>query len=326
MMWIPFASVCVALGAPELGANRRRHMALDRPALADDRRTTPGRRRRSRPLRSRAASAASRRLARRRQRRLELDRLAARGMHETQPPRVQEHPVEAQRRDQLAARERPVEREIAVLRIAGDRMARVGEMNPDLVRAAGLDRHVEQAEVGEAPRHPNQADRAPAALVVLVDGPDVAAAVGERVLAQGDVDHLERLGPGADDERRIGLADRATRRARAQVVLQLDQRRARLGDEEQARGLLVEPMDELEERVRAGRAASARSRRSSRRCRRGPRRRPACRCRRSHRPRGRRRTRAPALPDARCDRRRASAGSAPRRRARAACRRLPCPC
>ena len=94
-------------------------------------------------------------------------------MHETQAPGVQEHPVEAQRGNPLASRERSIEREIAVLRIARDCMARIGEMDPDLVRAAGLERHVEQAEAGEAPRHPHQADRAPAALVVLVDGPDM---------------------------------------------------------------------------------------------------------------------------------------------------------
>ena len=118
-------------------------------------------------------------------------------------------------------------------------------------------------------------------------------AVGRRVLAQGDVDHLQRLRPGADDERRVGLADRPLGRARAQVVLQRDQRRPRLGDEQQARGLLVEAVHELEELASAGRAASARSRRSSRRCRRARRRRPACRSQTGARPRGRRRTRAP---------------------------------
>ena len=64
-----------------------------------------------------------------------------------------------------AARERLIEGEVAVLRIADDDVAGVGEVDPDLVRAAGLDGDVEQAEAGlgsEALGHAHQADRAPA--------------------------------------------------------------------------------------------------------------------------------------------------------------------
>src|SRR5204863_1880531 len=124
--------------------------------------------------------------------------------------------------------------------------ARVCEVDADLMGAAGLDRHVEQAETGKALLNPDQADRPAPALVLFVDGPDMAAAIGERVLAQRVVNDLERPGPIADDECRIGLADRAAGRARSKVVLQLDERRSRLGDEQQAGRLLVEPMDELE--------------------------------------------------------------------------------
>ena len=262
-----------------------------------------------------------------RKRRLELDRLAALRMNEAQSPRVQEHPVEAQRRGtSTAARERAVEGEVAVLRIADDRVAGVGEMDADLVRAAGLEGDVEQAEVAEPARDPNQADRAPAARIFGVDGAHVAAAVGGHVLAQRDVDHLERRRPVADDQRRIALGDGPPRLARAQVVLQRDQRRPRLGDEEQTRGLLVEAVDELEELARpgaphlldhaealaaaavdgdAGRLVDADDRfvlvddgELARR----------------------------RLPGARCGRRRAPAGSGPRRRAPGGCRRRPCPC
>ena len=83
---------------------------------------------------------------------LEFERLAALRMNEPQSPRVQEHPIEAHARHQHGARERAVEGEVAVLRIADDRVARVGEMDADLVRAAGLEGDVEQAEIAEPAR------------------------------------------------------------------------------------------------------------------------------------------------------------------------------
>ena len=144
-----------------------------------------------------------------------------------------------------------IEREVAVLGIASDGVAGIGEMDTDLVRASGLQGHVEQAEAGEPLRHAHQRDRAPAALVVVADDPDMATAVAQQILAQGDIDDLQPLGPGAGDERRIGLADRPLRQSRAQVVLQRHQRRPGLGEEQQPRGLLVEPMDQLEKHARA---------------------------------------------------------------------------
>ena len=139
-------------------------------------------------------------------------------------------------------------------------VAGVRKVDADLVRAAGLDRDVEQAEGLEAARdHADQRDRAPAVGVVGVDGAHPPRAVGVEILVQGDVDHLELVGPGAGDQRRVGLADRALGSRRAQVVLQRDQRRALLGDQEQARGFLVEPVHELEELGRrAGPGAAAR--------------------------------------------------------------------
>src|SRR5947209_4963416 len=98
-------------------------------------------------------------------------------MDEAQLASVKEHPLEAQRRRLLAPGERPIEGEIAVFRIADDRMSRVGEMDADLMRPPGLDRHVEEAEAGEATDRPHQADRAPASLVVGVDRAHVAAAI-----------------------------------------------------------------------------------------------------------------------------------------------------
>ena len=168
MAVVPLRDVRRRARTPELGpdGDDYSHWSLCAGrAGADD----AGRRRRNRPL-TRAGERLEKRLACRGQRRFELDRLAARRVDEAQAARMQEHAIEAQRRRWLAARQRPVEREVAVLRIAGDRVARIGEVDPDLVRAAGLDRHVEQAEAGEAARDAHQADRAAAALVVGVDG------------------------------------------------------------------------------------------------------------------------------------------------------------
>jgi hypothetical protein len=56
-------------------------------------------------------------------------------------------------------------------------------------------------------------------------------------------------GPGADHQRGVGLAGLAL----AELVLQRHQRAALLGDQQQAGGLLVEPVHEFQE-LRRGRA------------------------------------------------------------------------
>ena len=156
---------------------------------------------------------------------------------------MQEHPLEAHAGMSSAARQRLVEGEVAVLRIADHGMAGIGEVDPDLVGAAGLDGHVEQAESGlgrEAFGHPHQGDRAPSLGALGGDGADPSRALGVEILVQGDIDHLELFRPGAGNQRRIGLSEGPLGTPRAQVVLQRDQGLARLGDEQQARGLLVE--------------------------------------------------------------------------------------
>ena len=60
---------------------------------------------------------------------------------------------------------------------------------------------------------------------------------------QRRVDHLLVGGPGADDQRQVGLAGFAL----AELVLQVRERAALLGHEQNARGFAVEPVDQFEE-------------------------------------------------------------------------------
>ena len=160
---------------------------------------------------------------------------------------MQEHAAETHARQRRAARQAAIQGEVAVLGIADHGVAFVREMDADLVRAAGLDRDVEQGEGRQALGHAHERDRATAVRVVGVDGAHLARAVGIEILVQGHVDHLQLFGPLARDERGVGLADRPIGALRTQVVLQGDQRFPRSRDQEQARGFLVEPMHELEE-------------------------------------------------------------------------------
>ena len=80
-----------------------------------------------------------------RQRRDELEAGAGGGMVERELAGVQEHALEAHARHRLAAREAAVEGEVAVLVVADDHVPRMLQVDADLVRAAGLDRDVQQA-------------------------------------------------------------------------------------------------------------------------------------------------------------------------------------
>ncbi len=126
-------------------------------------------------------------------------------------------------------------------------MALVRQVHADLVRAAGLDRHVEQGERLEGLRNAHQRDRAPAVVVIVGNGPDPALSVGGQELVQRHVDDLAVRRPGARHECRVGLDHRLVAAALAQLVLQRDQRRALLRDQQQPGGLLVEPVHQLQE-------------------------------------------------------------------------------
>ena len=80
-----------------------------------------------------------------------------------------------------------------------------------------------------------------------------------RYLCSGSVDHLRVGRPGARDQRQVGLAGLAL----AELVLQLRQRAALLGHQQDAGGLAVEPVHQFQEVAPpAAPCAAARSRRS----------------------------------------------------------------
>ena len=151
---------------------------------------------------------------------------------------MQEHAREA-----LVAGDRLVQCEIAVLGVADDGVAGVGQVHADLVRAAGLQRNVQQREAAMRLRRPDQRDRAPAVRVRGRDHLHVAFAGGVQRLVQRLVDDLQVLRPGAADECLVVLAGVAG----AELVLQRHQRAALLGQQQHARGFLVEPVHELQE-------------------------------------------------------------------------------
>jgi hypothetical protein len=128
------------------------------------------------------------------------DALAAGRVVEAQFTRVQEHARKAPLAGKCL-----VAREVAVLGVAHDGVAAVRQVHADLVRAAGLDAHVQQAEARQVAHHPDQADRTPAVGVLGRHHAHLALAGGVQRLVQGQVDDLQAGRPGAKDQRRIDL-------------------------------------------------------------------------------------------------------------------------
>ena len=152
--------------------------------------------------------------------------------------RVQEHAREA-----VLAGEGLVAREVAVLRVAHDGVAAVRQVDADLVRAAGLQRHVQQRAVGERLHHVHQRDRAPAVGMRRRHHAHMALAGGVQRLVQGQVEHLQAR---AARRRRPAPRRPCPCLAGAELVLQGRERAALLGQQQHARGFLVEPVHELQ--------------------------------------------------------------------------------
>src|SRR5205085_9685180 len=94
-----------------------------------------------------------------------------------------------------------VQREIAVLVVAKDRMTGVREVYPDLVRAAGEEAHLEHAEIAAAFSHPHLRTGRHAALSYA--HPSLAAV--SYIFVQRVRDLERGLGGGAFDDGRIDL-------------------------------------------------------------------------------------------------------------------------
>ena len=156
---------------------------------------------------------------------------------------MQEHAAELASRHGLATRQGLVDREVAVLVVTHDGVAFGHQVHTNLVRAAGLDGHIEQGEVLELLRHLHQGDRTPAVFVIAVDGAHPALALSGQKFVQRHVDHGAGRWPGTDHQGRVGLAGLAL----PELLLQCHQGRALLGDQQQPGGFLVEPVDQLQE-------------------------------------------------------------------------------
>ncbi len=154
------------------------------------------------------------------------------------PGGMQEHPAVP------GARQRPVQAEVGVLRVAGDRMPDVREVDPDLVRPAGLYPAGHASELAEVEAgagesaHPGQGRLAAS----RVDR-HPALALGGEVPAQGNVDRARTQGQAPLDDREVVLAGGAF----AQLRMQADQRLTALGEHQDARGVPVDTVDELQE-------------------------------------------------------------------------------
>ncbi len=154
-------------------------------------------------------------------------------MAQHQPARVQH-----QAPDSLLG-ERAVELEVAVLVIAQDGMTGVRQVHADLVRAPGQQAQLEQAEVVARRQGPRPGDRL---LAVRAHAHPAFAARGD-MLVQRLAQFPRAAPPSPRHHRDVGLFHLPF----AQHPVQLEQRAALLRDDQQPRGVPVQPMRELEE-------------------------------------------------------------------------------
>ncbi len=152
---------------------------------------------------------------------------------------MQEQPVEAERFHL------PVEIPLAVTLVAGERMAGLRRLHPDLVRTAGHDAHFEQGGHAADLDRTEDAGRRLAARV-HGDHPLTAAHGLAQAVLQLDLAEV----PVALDQCEITLLHAAV----TQQFMQRAQGAASLGNEQATAGVAVQPVYELEvRRIRTGR-------------------------------------------------------------------------
>jgi hypothetical protein len=172
----------------------------------------------------------------RRQRRVDAE-LPTLGPLKADAVRVQEHALESQRTHRF------VEFRLTVLLIPGHRVAGVRSVHADLVRASGLEHHLEQgADAAEELHRPKAAHRRLATLGNL----HRAFTTDARIGAQRHVDALVAQVPGALHQGEVTLLEAVL----AQQGMQGAQRAAALGDQKAPAGVAVQAMDQLQRFIR----------------------------------------------------------------------------
>src|SRR5690606_25067899 len=148
--------------------------------------------------------------------------------------------VKAQALDAFAALpgERAVELEVAVLLVADHRMARMGEVHADLMGPPREEAKLEQAE-GFA--RPEEAHLGPGGLPAGMDRHAPLPRAGH-VLVQRRFDKGAPAGPPSLHYGEIALVDFPL----TQHAVELGERAALPGEDEEARGIAVEPVRKLE--------------------------------------------------------------------------------
>jgi hypothetical protein len=171
-----------------------------------------------------------------RQRRVDAELPAFRPL-EADAVRVQEHALESQRTHRF------VEVRVAVLFIPCHGVAGVRGVHADLVRATGLEHHLEQG--GDAAEELHGAKAAHRRLATLGDL-HRAFATDARIGAQRHVDALVAQVPGALHQGEVALLEAVL----AQQRMQAAQRAATLGDEQTAAGIAVQAVDQFQRFLR----------------------------------------------------------------------------
>src|SRR5215831_4095224 len=133
--------------------------------------------------------------------------------------------------------------EVAVFIVAGERKAKVRQMNADLMRASGAQLRLEQAHrrFGSGPNLAPVENRRRCTSVALDTYPTLAFSRDELVQRQLDLALL--IAPPSVYQHEVALVDPPF----AQRRVQRSQRRSPLCDQQHAGGFAIEPVHELQE-------------------------------------------------------------------------------
>src|SRR5262249_18823883 len=133
--------------------------------------------------------------------------------------------------------ELPVEREVSVLVVPGDRESQVLQVHSDLVGAAGPQLRLQQREPVVTPLQPEQRPRGQST-AVDVDPPFPCS---RKEFVQGQLDVAERVAPTSCHQSQVQFAHAP----RTNLFVQSRECAAFLGQQQHARGIAVKPVNQL---------------------------------------------------------------------------------